>query len=353
MDDLRPVTGFRAFEAPPSDSAREAARSALTHAIAAESGRSRPARRRRLPRVRVFALAAGPVAAAVIIVGVFVLGSSPIGPSSAAAAVLNRLAQRIAAQPLTPQPGQYLYVDSKNDYSSTAVRANRSGPSGSCTTFALRRRQIWIGADGSGLIRETTGPTQYASAGDRAACLEEDPKGTLQSAGGTSNDWFAAQCLLAGPPGGGDWSAISTDPHELLQQMRERDGGPPTAAEDFVHVGDFLRETGAPPAVRAALYQAAALIPGVKSLGTVRDHDGRSGLGIAYDNFELIFDSQTGELLAEQTSGPGGYWATYQPEQVVDSFPSESPLPLTPPCDRGSGYSHEVAGGSVTTGAPR
>ncbi|MDX6480297.1 MAG: hypothetical protein QOG85_807 [Gaiellaceae bacterium] len=335
MDELQQVNDFRASEAPPSDTARDAARSALAGAITAG-----PGRRRRRPRARVFAFAAAPVAAAVIL-GIVLLGSSAVAPSPAAAA-LNRLAHLIAAQPLDVGPGQYLYVDSKNDYSSF---------DGDCQIVRNRRRQIWIGADGSGLIRETAGPAQYTSPADRAACLRDDPTGIYQS-GGTSNDWYAPQCLSLGPAHG-DWSKLSTDPQTLLQQMRELDGGLPTAAEDFVHVGDFLRETNAPPDVRAALYQAAGLIPGVRLLGTVQDHDGRPGLGIAYDNSELIFDSQTGELLAEQAAGEGGYWAVYQPEQVVDAPPGESPLPLTPPCVNGGGYGHDVPGGSVTNGQPR
>jgi RNA polymerase sigma-70 factor (ECF subfamily) len=292
------------------------------------------------------ALAAAPVAAVVVLVSVFMLGNSPVGPSSAAAA-LDRLAHLIASQPLTVHPGQYLYVDSTNDYSSFGA---------DCQTFANRRRQIWIGADGSGLIRETTGPDQYTSAADRAACLRDDVQ---PRSGGTSNDWFAPQCLSTGP-GNVDWSTISTDPQELLQQMRTLDGGPTTPGEDFVHVGDFLRETAAPPAVRAALYQAAALIPGVELLGTVRDHDGRPGLGIAYPgqgpdstqgSSELIFDQQTGELQAEEASGPGGYWAVYQPEQVVDALPYPPPVPLTPACVNGEGVGKDVPGGSITIGA--
>jgi RNA polymerase sigma-70 factor (ECF subfamily) len=254
---------------------------------------------------------------------------------------------------LRPGPGQYLYVDSRNDFSHFASLGGNSF----CQTIAVRRRQIWIGADGSGLIRETTGPERFSSPADRATCLQADPKWRPQS-GGTSNDWFAPQCLSLGPTN--DWNSLSTDPRELLQQMRQIDGGPSTPGEDFVHIGDFLRETDAPPAVRATLYQAAALIPGIQLLGKVRDHDGRPGLGIAYpsqgpypsngSSSELIFDPQTGELLAEQGTRPD-YWAVYQPEQVVDKLPGKPPAPLTPSCVNTGGTSKSVPGGSVTTGA--
>jgi hypothetical protein len=289
---------------------------------------------------------------AVAVFGVFGLSGSPAGPSPAAAAVLNRLARLIAAQPLTPQPGQYLYVDSRSEYPTF-------DGSSSCETLAVVHREIWIGTDGSGLIRETSGPQQYASAAAQAACLQADPNMQLRS-GGTSNDWFAPQCLALGPTS--NWNSLSSDPRVLLQQMRQLDGGPATPGEDFVHIGDFLRETDAPPAVRATLYQAAALIPGIQLLGTVRDHDGRPGLGIAYpypsqgpypssvSSSELIFDPHTGELLGEQGTGPQ-YWAVYLNEQVVNALPSNPPAPLTPPCVNTGGTVKQVPGGSVITGA--
>jgi hypothetical protein len=299
------------------------------------------------------AIAGAAVAAAVIVLSVFGWSGSPAGPSPAAAAVLHRLARLIATQPLTPQPGQYLYVESRSDYPSvTGLGGNTS-----CETLAVDHRQIWIGTDGSGLIRETTGPEQFSSPADRAACLQANPKMQL-GRGGTSNDWFAPQCLELGPTN--NWNSLSSDPHVLLQQMRQIDGGPSTPGEDFVHIGDFLRETDAPPAVRSTLYQAAALIPGIQLLGTVRDHDGRPGLGIGYPSqgpyassgsrSELIFDPHTGELLGEQGTGPR-YWAVYLTEKVVNGLPGTPPAPLTPPCVNSAGTVKTVPGGSVTTGA--
>jgi hypothetical protein len=136
--------------------------------------------------------------------------------------------------------------------------------------------------------------------------------------------------------------------------MRRIDGGPRTAGEDFVHVGDFLRETDAPPKIRAAIYRAAALIPGIRLLGSVRDHDGRRGLGIAYTSHrstsELIFDRQSGELLGEQATGRLGYWAVYLRERLVNQLPSPPPAPLTPACVAGAGRARQTPAGTVVTG---
>ena len=169
---------------------------------------------------------------------------------------------------------------------------------------------------------------------------------------GTTNTWFAPGCLELGPTS--DWRKLSTDPRVLLGQMRRIDGGPPTAAEDFVHIGDFLRETDAPPKIRAAIYRAAALIPGVQLLGSVRDHDGRRGIGMAYTSHhstsELIFDPRTGELLGEQSGGQLEYWAVYLRQRVVNHLPSRSPAPLTPACVATAGHVRHTSKGDVVTG---
>jgi hypothetical protein len=96
------------------------------------------------------------------------------------------------------------------------------------------------------------------------------------------------------------------------------------------------------------------VIPGVQLLGTVRDHEGRPGIGFSFPSRgELIFDGKTGDLISEQgTGGAPGSWTVYQPERVVNELPGKPPAPLTPPCTNGGGVSHDVPGGSITNGAP-
>jgi hypothetical protein len=173
------------------------------------------------------------------------------------------------------------------------------------------------------------------------------PKGTI-SQPGASNLWFAPHCFSIGRTD--DGNALSTDPDTLLVQMRRADGGPRSAGEDFVHIGDLLLETYARPALRAAPYQAAALIPGVRLLGTVRDHYGRNGLGVAYRNNVLVFNPRTAELVAERTIGAPD-WTVYLASRVVNRLPRRSPLPRTPPCGNHGGYVTHTSAGDVQTGA--
>lgn len=74
--------------------------------------------------------------------------------------------------------------------------------------------------------------------------------------------------------------------------------------ELFVWVGDALREQPAPPALRAGLHEALALIPRVTFVGKATDRAGRTGLAVAratgVSRRELVFDPDTSELLAER-----------------------------------------------------
>jgi hypothetical protein len=60
-----------------------------------------------------------------------------------------------------------------------------------------------------------------------------------------------------------------------------------------------------PPRLRATLYRALALVPGVQLLGEVRDRLGREAIGVAFTEYtglrqELLFDPQTAEVLNER-----------------------------------------------------
>jgi hypothetical protein len=215
-----------------------------------------------------------------------------------------------------------MYTESEGITGSDTIAKHKD-----CQVSQVDHRQIWIATNGAGAISETRDHGRFTSAADQAICAQlgiTDPNS--QNSSGSSSF----------PPGGlsfptHNWHDLSTDPQELLIQLRTLDGGPRTAAEDFVHIGDFLRESDAPPAIRAALYQAAALIPGTKILGPRTDPVGRSGLGVAFvDDHgrvreELIFDQQTATLLAEEYFGPDGTlteWTAYLRSEIVSSHPN-------------------------------
>ena len=100
--------------------------------------------------------------------------------------------------------------------------------------------------------------------------------------------------------------ALPTDPAKLEPVLRSdiKGAGPNPTAELYTVVGDLLRESPAPPALREALYEVAAGIPGVKLVGHYKDALGRTGTAVERDGETLVFDPATGQLLADIQGNP-------------------------------------------------
>jgi hypothetical protein len=85
---------------------------------------------------------------------------------------------------------------------------------------------------------------------------------------------------------------------------REMAGQQPAPQEAFTTIGDLLRESIAPPKVSAALYRAAALIPGVTIVPSAADAIGWHAIAVAMINtrvqYEWIFSKRTFLYLGER-----------------------------------------------------
>jgi len=354
-DEIEILKRFRGASAPPTDAARESARHALASAVERESGGRAAARPRLRSRMRLWRIRAAAVAVAAIVVAALAAGlrsGSTAGPSAATAAatVLVRLADAAAAQASTvPGPGQYLYTATRSQTGGTTVLPDRS----ICTVNFYEYRQNWIARDGEGLIVEDDGPARYSSAQEAAEC------GRTGETHGTSYTWAARRCLTYEAV---SLSRLPRDPAKLraLLLTGKVEGGPPGPAEALTQVADLLRLGSVPPALRAALYRAAAGLRGVLLLGAGRDELGRRGVTLAIDSgghrTELLFAPATAELLAERQRALSAHtpahaqvgmvlgWTAYLRPRVVDRLPQRSPLPLSPPCVHGGGTSRSVPG---------
>jgi hypothetical protein len=114
--------------------------------------------------------------------------------------------------------------------------------------------------------------------------------------------------------------ALPTDPARLQQVLESEftQGFGPAAdpapspgevtqsAELFTVVGDLLRESPASPALREALYEVAAGIPGVVVKGDYTDALGRTGTAVERDGQVLVIDPANGQLLADIEGAPNG-----------------------------------------------
>ncbi|MFJ9721745.1 CU044_5270 family protein [Streptomyces sp. NPDC101209] len=196
-----------------------------------------------------------------------------------------RLLDRIslaAADTTTPTPreGQYVYIASK--VASTYPRT--VGDKTTVVSQRLHSRQVWNSLDGK--------------------------DGWLIEAGQTDDKGIT---LRSDVPLSGAYDALAelpTDPEALLRRIyresdAQRDPEVPRDQAAFVAIGDLLTESYPPARVSAALYKAAARIPGVVSVDDAVDATGRHGVAIARENAgertEWIFDKKTLRFLGERT----------------------------------------------------
>jgi hypothetical protein len=336
----------------PTPAAWQEARAALASAIEREdlassgdsvssdrSGRQKVGARRWRSRVAI-ALAAAVVAVAIAAV---LRSGAPAAPPPAAAKVLARLAAVAEAQPTPaaerPTAGNYGYIRTQSTDAMVFVGVKGKN---SCTLLVQKNRETWIARNRSGLRRETVGSPRVISKANDAACAPvlADPsfwKSYKPEETVSSRDcWFEMYTAKRLPK-------LPTDPAVLRAQLETGAIDPGDARGPgvaFTRVGDLLRNTEARPALRAALYRAAAGLAGVSSLGEVTDQEGRRGVALAvvYNRlrYELIFNPRTSALLAERDTvaspqsefrAPVGTVveeAAYWPITTVPSLPSKS-----------------------------
>ncbi|MDX3193687.1 CU044_5270 family protein [Streptomyces sp. MN03-5084-2B] len=256
-------------------------------------------RRRRLPRA-VLLPALGAVVAATAVGVVVGVGRPTPAPAPAPAAAppgapaeppAVRLLARVAAvadsgsSPAVPDTS-YVYVDTLQAFTSGTDTGNPHPDPAYPKLGEPRPRQIWKPvADlcGKGLLRQNGRDLDITSR-----------NGSCPDHGSLNNPTYR---LLASLP---------TDPRALLDRIyAETEGhGVTPDQEAFVTIGDMLRESAAPPQITAALYRAAALIPGVTSVPDATDAAGRHGVAVARDDGfvrnEWIFNAATDELLGER-----------------------------------------------------
>jgi hypothetical protein len=274
--------------------------------------RSRPRLGRRARRVAIGA------AVALVIGVVATVAPFQSGPSrNAAATVLNQLADTAAHQSAVGA-GQYVYTEVRTAvatdgegfgtqgksfywYLSGTVQTwvNSQGAGRRVVTadptpqfFTQHDRQEWIAA-GSPILADPSNMTNYTQILVPAASVAPSPAGSrpTQTVGPIADP--------TDPPF--DVSSLPTDPAVLLRELQEGTTGnaqidaiaPPysidgtcqsTSCETFFRAARLLEgpDSGATPALRSALFQILAGVPGVQLLGTVTDRDGQSGLGITY-----------------------------------------------------------------------
>ncbi|MCW2601223.1 MAG: hypothetical protein JWM02_3052 [Frankiales bacterium] len=297
----------------PSPHALASGRTVLAAATAASGrrlcaiGRARSRRTRRLGLTAIVASAASLVL--VIAPTVDLNGGRPVATADAAQ-VLLRAGTAAGAQPGGWPDAAY--------WRSVSTYHQGSG--------ATHRREIWIGHHAIGVLKDD---------GVDSDVIPLDV--ALFPAGSRALSWDALY-------------ALPTDSLALERELRAGIGDRPGKVTDkdgelFVIVGDLLRESPAAPALREALWEVAARIPGVTLVGVVADSAGRSGVAVERGDQRYVLDPKDGRLLEESegrgsttvsanagsapdgasapsVTGQGGWISTYLEQGPVDTAPT-------------------------------
>ncbi|MFD4316981.1 CU044_5270 family protein [Streptomyces sp. NPDC058548] len=222
--------------------------------------------------------------------------------------LLDRISLAAAgAEAPSSRAGQYIYIETR--YANTHVKT--VGDKSSLVSDPLHTRQSWRSPDGlKGWLIEpgNTGPEGITLEG-------RDEQGNVPKPhlGAPSHDYLAS---------------LPTDPDALLRKIyKETEGqGNGKDQQAFTTIGDLLVESWPSPKLTAALYRAAAKIPGVVMVDSATDAAGRKGVAVARldeasgQRTEWIFDSRTFTFLGERTvqvKGDGGEGGLIKPGTVV------------------------------------
>ena len=189
-------------------------------------------------------------------------------------------------------------------------------------------RDIWISHYGNGVLEDN---------GVNSGPLDLGP--ALFPAGGKGLTWAQLYALPTDPAKlepilRGDAGMVSKGPDPAAT------GGVDPTAELYTVVGDLLRESPASPALREALYDVAADIPGVVVKGNYTDTLGRTGTAVERDGETLVIDPSNGQLLADIEGDPNAQ---------ETCTPSTTPAKSANACSSGGvGYTY-VSQGPATS----
>lgn len=217
-------------------------------------------------------------------------------PGRDASPELRRLA-RTAGKWVGPQgTGTTQYLVSENWFADTSVSTKRGS-----VALAPIRREFWLHSDGSFTSRESEGEA-----------LRPDGRHDLEQPRSRSRD----ASIQSEPSGSLDANAVGslgTDPAKVRSTLLQRsecvsfEQSSTRAACLFGEISSLAQTNVIPARTLRAFWLILADEPSIRNLGTVRDREGRPGVGISliapdYKQLRriLIVSSSTGEVLGKE-----------------------------------------------------
>ncbi|WP_326836002.1 CU044_5270 family protein [Amycolatopsis rhabdoformis] len=285
MDELQLVRERTADVPLPDLAELQAARARLV-AVTAKEPRSRK-------RLWLAGTATVGIAAAITAVVSFAPnGDGPLAPPRAAAdpvRVLHDAAAEALKLPSTPpRPDQFVYVK---------------------TQYADSDREAWISADGKhdGYVRQD-GQTLTLQ-----ACV--DGKYRVQGANNPAANGTEEPCVVT-PAYRADLPTTADAMFQYLDKHHSGEAGDVNAMGKDVQM--LVGETYLSPRTKAALFDAAAKVPGLQAVDHVTDAAGRPGVGITWPGHgvTLVFDAKTFTYLGTTQGAVVGYGIVDRPGQL-------------------------------------
>lgn len=293
-------------------------------------------RRRTIAWAGFSALGAASLTVALVATNVLGVASWNGGADPAAASVLNSAAAATldASDPLVG-PGQYLFVRTDGVFASSGTleeddeRIREDGgdvqPSDVVSAMETYHDELYVPADRSDdwvwiqCTRrpfQTFGPRSEAFADEQAAIYEKYDLDVIRRfPGGTTPSITNFGGYQDGVETSVDYDALPREPRQLLDKIYELNGnsGQSRDGEALEWITSALRRGTAPADFRAALYRAAAEIPGVEIIDDQATLNGKAGIAIgrlettSNVRYELIIDPETGQFIGEQQVTLDGY----------------------------------------------
>ncbi|BCJ36894.1 hypothetical protein Athai_43970 [Actinocatenispora thailandica] len=337
MDDLRRM---RAGLPDPTPAALAAARDRLTRRIATADPVTAPARPRRpLSWRSVLArrLAIGVAGAAAVAVGAGVVVATANHPTAPAPGAAGSHSAGTGTAVTTPGAALSLAADHTAKAGDPVVGRGRyrhvvstswHGEYDQGVAFQTKQRQeVWVPADSNGTWwwRETDClDTRFASKADERKVRAKAPswfttKVSVASGHGDRQEAAPAGGPQPGGSGEPDWAFPTPaflakqprDPKKLLAVIEAAQrpsaltkADRPTLA--FLSIAQVMGSGYVPADLRASLYRAAKLIPGIKLNSTTAELGGRKGISVSklspYGILqqEIVFDAKTGAFIGER-----------------------------------------------------
>jgi hypothetical protein len=319
MDELTLLRSARTDPTGPSRKALDSGRAALlAHIDESRRPAPSPAVIRRRPVLRRIGYSAACTAvAATLVTGLIMsdlvgLAGWRGGADPAAAAVLREASTlAIATSDPVLAPGQYLRVDTTAVYGGTVATGTDNRQIGALT---ISEDQLYIPADlnddwvwmrGMSKPYQSFGPESEAAmqaewAQRLAKRGDPDYQENVRAPGGAFYGGSGPDLAMR--------DALPRDPYQLLNNIYRTNLGqgpsPDGAAFEWIRL--MLRSGAVPADLRGALYEAAAMIPGVTVTEGAATLNGRTGIAIGRNEpgsawqEDLIIDPTNGELIGER-----------------------------------------------------